>query len=94
MSSPWSSCPSAFCACGPIRSDPRNPTVQRQPPAVNPLPDRTLLIGLLATLGLVFALVFWSVRLAPPSQPPLQWREGPLPAPAAPAPPASSGLLT
>lgn len=59
-------------------------------PAVTPLPDRTVLIGLLATLGLVFALVFWSVRLAPPREPQLQWREAPAPAPA----PARPGLLT
>jgi hypothetical protein len=58
---------------------------------VNPLPDRTVLIGLLATLGLVFALVFWCVRLAPPAEPPLQWRQSPPPAKAAPARP---GLLT
>lgn len=67
------------------------PNAQPPPLPVNPLPDRTVLIGLLTTLGLVFALVFWSVRLAPPSLPPLQWREGPSPAPAAPARP---GLLT
>ena len=41
---------------------------------MNPLPDRTVILGILITLGLVFALVFWSVRLAPPQQPPLQWR--------------------
>ncbi|MFM8259099.1 MAG: hypothetical protein ACKN83_04650 [Vulcanococcus sp.] len=57
---------------------------------MTPLPDRTVLIGLLATLGLVFALVFWSVRLAPPREPQLQWREAPAPAPA----PARPGLLT
>jgi hypothetical protein len=37
-----------------------------------------VLLGLLATLLLCFALVFWSVRLAPgPQQRPLQWREQP-----------------
>jgi len=44
---------------------------------MNPLPDRTVVIGLVATLGLVFALVFWFVRLAPPQEPPMLWREGP-----------------
>ena len=42
---------------------------------MNPLPDRTVIVGMLATLGLVFALVFWFVRLAPSTEPPLQWRE-------------------
>jgi hypothetical protein len=44
---------------------------------MNPLPDRTVVIGLLATLGLVFALIFWYVRLAPPTEPPLLWRQAP-----------------
>ena len=38
---------------------------------MNPLPDRTVVIGLVATLGVVFALVFWFVRLAPSQEPPL-----------------------
>ena len=58
---------------------------------LNPLPDRTVLIGLLTTLGLVFALVFWSVRLAPPVDPPLQWRQSPPPVK---APAARPGVLT
>ena len=44
---------------------------------MNPLPDRTVVIGLVATLGMVFALVFWFVRLAPSQEPPMLWREGP-----------------
>ena len=44
---------------------------------MNPLPDRTVVIGLLATLGVVFALVFWFVRLAPSQEPPLLWRGAP-----------------
>lgn len=44
---------------------------------MNPLPDRTVVIGLVATLGVVFALVFWFVRLAPSQEPPLLWREAP-----------------
>lgn len=47
-------------------------------PLPEPLPDRVVIIGLLATLALCFALVFWFVRLSPaPSQQPLQWREAP-----------------
>jgi hypothetical protein len=48
---------------------------------MNPLPDRTVIVGLLATLGLVFAMVFWFVRISGTSEPALQWRE---PAPMAP----------
>ena len=44
---------------------------------MNPLPDRTVVIGLVATLGVVFALVFWFVRLSPSQEPPLLWREAP-----------------
>jgi energy-converting hydrogenase Eha subunit F len=40
-----------------------------------PLPDRTVILGMLITLGLVFALVFWFVRLAPSPEPALQWRD-------------------
>ena len=43
------------------------------------LPDRTVVLGLLITLGLVFALVFWSVRLSPAADPPLLWRQAPAP---------------
>lgn len=42
---------------------------------MNPLPDRTMILGMLITLGLVFALVFWFVRLAPDTAPALQWRD-------------------
>ncbi|MEN9542232.1 MAG: hypothetical protein RLZZ459_2323 [Cyanobacteriota bacterium] len=45
----------------------------------SPLPDRTVVLGLLITLGLVFALVLWSVRLSPSPDPPLQWRQTPAP---------------
>ncbi|MFM7435383.1 MAG: hypothetical protein ACKO1Q_05320 [Vulcanococcus sp.] len=53
---------------------------------MNPLPDRTVIIGMVATLGLVFALVFWFVRLNPSHPPELQWRDSPpsRPAPARP----------
>ena len=47
-------------------------------PPPEPLPDRVVILGLLATLMVCFSLVFWSVRLAlGPEQPPLQWREQP-----------------
>ena len=47
-------------------------------PTPEPLPDRIVILGLLVTLMLCFALVFWSVRLAPGAgQSPLQWRELP-----------------
>jgi energy-converting hydrogenase Eha subunit F len=42
-----------------------------------PLPDRVVILGLLITLGMCFALVFWSVRLNPRPEPQLQWRDGP-----------------
>ena len=44
---------------------------------MQPLPDRAVVLGLLATVGLVFALTFWFVRLSPDPAPPLLWREGP-----------------
>jgi len=48
---------------------------------MTPLPDRVVILGLLATVALVFALVFWTVRLHPNhGQPPLLWREGGQPA--------------
>lgn len=48
---------------------------------MTPLPDRVVILGLLITLGLCFALVFWTVRLNPRPEPPLQWREPPAPKP-------------
>lgn len=48
---------------------------------MNPLPDRTVIVGLVATVALVFALVFWSVRLQPPPEAPLLWRQNPAVAP-------------
>jgi hypothetical protein len=44
---------------------------------MSPLPDRVLILGLLITLGVCFALVFWSVKLNPRPEQPLQWRDGP-----------------
>jgi hypothetical protein len=44
---------------------------------MNPLPDRTVIVGILATLGLVFALIFWTVRLSPSTEPPMLWKEQP-----------------
>jgi energy-converting hydrogenase Eha subunit F len=54
---------------------------------MTPLPDRTVILGMLITLGLVFALVFWFVQLAPSPEPALQWRDAaPLAPKTAPAP--------
>jgi hypothetical protein len=44
---------------------------------MSPLPDRVVILGLLITLGVCFALVFWSVKLNPRPEQPLQWRDGP-----------------
>ena len=44
---------------------------------MTPLPDRTVILGMLITLGLVFALVFWFVRLTPSQEPPMLWRQQP-----------------
>jgi len=66
---------------------------------MNPLPDRTVIVGLLATLGICFALVFWFVRLHPASDGQLQWREAPSnpalqqPGPASGQPGANAGLM-
>jgi hypothetical protein len=43
---------------------------------MNPLSDRVVVAALIATVGLVFALIFWTARLAPPPEAPLQWRDG------------------
>lgn len=43
---------------------------------MNPLSDRVVIVGLVTTLGVVFALVFWFVKLQPAKELPLQWREG------------------
>jgi hypothetical protein len=43
---------------------------------MNPLSDRVVVAVLIATVGLVFALIFWTARLAPPADAPLQWRDG------------------
>lgn len=56
---------------------------------MNPLSDRAVVAALIATVGLVFALIFWTARLAPPAEGPLQWRDR---APEAQRlPPSSSG---
>lgn len=41
---------------------------------MTPLPDRTVIVVIVATIGLCFAMVFWTVRLQP-ADPPLQWRD-------------------
>lgn len=42
---------------------------------MSPWPDRVVIVGLLVTMGLSFALVFWFVRLHPAAPPPLEWRQ-------------------
>ncbi len=44
---------------------------------MNPLSNRSVLVLLTATLGLVFALVFWFVRLHPAPETPMLWKEAP-----------------
>ena len=44
---------------------------------MTPLSDRVVIVSLICTVALVFALVFWSERLNPAPSAPLQWREGP-----------------
>jgi hypothetical protein len=44
---------------------------------MNPLPDRTVVVVVLTTIALCFALVFWTVRLNPRLEPPMQWRDAP-----------------
>jgi hypothetical protein len=44
---------------------------------MTPLPDRVVLIGLIATIGLCFALVLWTVKLQPGPEQRLQWRDSP-----------------
>jgi hypothetical protein len=45
---------------------------------MTPLPDRTVILGLLATVALCFALVFWTVRTNPgPGGQPMLWRDTP-----------------
>lgn len=41
------------------------------------LSDRTVIVSLLCTLGLVFALVFWYGKLNPAPEAPLLWKEAP-----------------
>lgn len=43
---------------------------------MSPFSDRVVVVALVGTVALVFALVFWTVRLAPSPEGPLQWREG------------------
>lgn len=60
---------------------------------MTPLPDRVVILGLLITLGLCFALVFWGVRLNPRPEPQLQWRDRPQPQVPAPPRPSQGTLL-
>ena len=59
---------------------------------MTPLPDRVVLIGLIATIGLCFALVLWTVKLQPGPEQRLQWRDSPsLPAQPQQRSPAGAG---
>jgi hypothetical protein len=52
---------------------------------MKPLPDRVAILGLLATVVLCFALVFWFVKGTPsPARDPMLWRETPTSRPASP----------
>lgn len=52
---------------------------------MTPLPDRTVILGLLATVALCFALVFWFVRINPgDARQPMLWKESPAARPARP----------
>lgn len=44
---------------------------------MGPLSDRSVIVAIVATLGLVFALVFWFARLNPPRPEPLLWKDPP-----------------
>jgi hypothetical protein len=44
---------------------------------MKPLSDRVVIVALIAAVGICFALAFWTVRLNPSREPPLQWRQGP-----------------
>jgi hypothetical protein len=59
---------------------------------MNPLSDRVVIVVLITTVALVFALVFWTVRLAPSPEPGLQWRQG-APEASLPRPPMAAGPI-
>ena len=59
---------------------------------MSPLSDRVVITLLIATVALVFALVFWTVRLAPSAEPRLQWRQGAPEAQLQPRPTAAPAL--
>ena len=60
---------------------------------MTPLSDRVVIVLLITTVALVFALVFWTVRLAPPLDPPLQWRKGAPEARVLPAPVGAGSIV-
>ena len=60
---------------------------------MSPLPDRVVILVLLSTVGLCFALVFWTVRLQPSIEQPLLWRQAPPAQPANGLPQEGARLL-
>ena len=47
---------------------------------MNPLPDRVVILSLTITVLMCFAIALWTVRLNPPINEPLLWRDSPAPA--------------
>ena len=46
---------------------------------MTPLSDRVVILGLIVTVALCFALAFWAARLNPSREPPMLWRDSPEP---------------
>ena len=44
---------------------------------MTPLSDRVVILGLVVTVALCFALAFWAARLNPSREPPMLWRDSP-----------------
>ncbi|MEB3199037.1 MAG: hypothetical protein VKK62_00745 [Synechococcaceae cyanobacterium] len=57
---------------------------------MTPLPDRVVITTLVLTVLICFALAAWAVRLAPPQDHPLIWRDSAPPARTAPPLPADA----
>lgn len=44
---------------------------------MTPLPDRVVIVAMVCTIGVCFALVLWTVKLNPRLELPMQWRDAP-----------------